>query len=127
MQQLADEKQDLKHEIGRLEGEVARLQTLLHQVKHNRTKPIRTRHRDRTEPQVQLRLDESESLREEVNDAFAELKDGGTPRPDWQRCWRERNTAKKRDTGLCTGAAGWLRVGSRGGGKFARVEVATSW
>ena len=32
MQKLADEKQDLKNEIGRLEGEVARLGALLQQV-----------------------------------------------------------------------------------------------
>ena len=68
-----------------MEGEVVRLETLLHQVSitaPNQTAP------NGAELQVQLRLDESESLREEVNNAFAELKDGGTPRPDWQRYWR---------------------------------------
>ena len=28
---------------------------------------------------------------------------------------------------VCTGAAKWLRVESRGGGRCAREEVATSW
>ena len=38
--------------------------------------------------QVKGQLEESEDKREELEESLVELKEGGTPRPDWGRCGR---------------------------------------
>ena len=47
-----------------------------------------------------------------MNDAFAELKDGGTPRPDWQRYCKT----------LKSQTQGFAQVRQGGGGWGAEVE-----
>ena len=123
LEQLADEKQDLKNEIGRLEGEVARLQTLLHKV--SITEPNQTPKSNQTTGTTQTRWERVFKRRGERCICWAQR--WGNPKARLAKVLRARNTAKKQDTGLCTGAAGWWRVGSRGGRKCAKEEVATSW